>query len=108
MQTTTDLDSVAVEDSVEKLAALDVIAECASSGFEIGDWALYRRFTPKGPFEAFDFVFRCELRGLGTNYDPARALLEKLQAAPTCDGVERSDSAIFVIDKENVTERDAS
>ncbi|XP_071478853.1 uncharacterized protein [Diadema antillarum] len=104
---TTDLDEVPAEEMLEELVGLELLQEsaAASEQYEIGPWALYRRFTPAIPFQPFDLVFRCELQGLGTDTEPATDLIEKLQQAPTLEGVERAHTGLYIVDSENVVEK---
>ncbi|XP_001193611.2 uncharacterized protein LOC756131 [Strongylocentrotus purpuratus] len=103
-----DIDSLDVEKDIELLTGLDIIKDASSTGgkFQVGPWALYRRFTPAIPFKPYDFVFRLELQGLESDLEPAKELVQKLNQAPTVDGIERSITDLYKIDQKDVVSHD--
>ncbi|XP_041453068.1 uncharacterized protein LOC121406115 [Lytechinus variegatus] len=99
-----DIDSLDVEKEVELLTGLDIIKNASSSSgkFQVGPWALYKRFTPAIPFQPFDLVFRLELQGLDSDLEPAKKLVQELNKAPTVEGVERSCTELYQIQTKDV------
>ncbi|XP_063970154.1 uncharacterized protein LOC129282815 [Lytechinus pictus] len=99
-----DIDSLDVEKEIDLLTGLDIAKNASSSSgkFQVGPWALYKRFTPAIPFQPFDLVFRLELQGLDSDLEPAKKLVQELNKAPTVEGVERSCTELYQIQAKDV------
>nr|XP_054774650.1 uncharacterized protein LOC129282815 [Lytechinus pictus] len=99
-----DIDSLDVEKEIDLLTGLDIAKNASSSSgkFQVGPWALYKRFTPAIPFQPFDLVFRLELQGLDSDLEPAEKLVQELNKAPTVEGVERSCTELYQIQAKDV------